>query len=392
MDFLSMARSCDKETIVHRRFLHQYPEVGFDTDETNDYIKQILKEDGIDILPSTVGVLAKIPAPVSNGIIAIRADIDALEVLEETDLPYASLNVGKMHACGNDCHTAMLLSAAKIINENKDKLNYDVLLIFQPAEEGPDLGGARIFVQDFEDNGVLDDIKCIYGQHITSDFEVGRMFYRFGSMMASTDEFEVKIIGKGGNCSKQNLTIDALSAAAHIITDMESFVSKRTDPLDPVIFSVGTFNSGSNKNNIAEVAEFSGSIRCVNEDTRTFMADMFKNTLDGYKKIWGTDYELEIIKGLPVLNVEEQYVSPFIKSIAKHVPEMKTEYLREPQMLAEDFSYFSEKIPAIFTWLGAQDEVAPYYPVSSPHIIFDERALSYGVAANVCFAFTYGER
>lgn len=389
MNYFDISKKYHAEAIKHRRHIHQYPEVGFDTQNTEDYIRSFLEEEGIEILESSIGVLGKISAPLSKGTIALRADIDALSLQEETGLDYSSKIPGKMHACGHDFHTAMLMVAAKALQINKQNLEHDVILIFQPAEEGPNLGGARIFVKDFEDSGLIDQIECIYAQHVTPDLSVGHLGYRYGSMMASTDEFDVSIYGRSGHCSQPHLSIDALSAGAHVICSMESFLSRRMDPMDNVVFAVGTFSSGTMKNIIAGSSEFAGTLRCQREKTRSIVLDALKNTLEGYTDMLGITYDLKITRGLPVLQVQEKDVRPFIENLETCVPQAELINLKEPQMGAEDFAFFVEKIPGIFTWLGARTEELPYAPLHNSSMILNEDALVYGIAAMLCFAMEY---
>lgn len=372
---------------ANRRYLHKNPEVGFDTQNTERFVREFLKERDIEIIPSKVGVLGIIRCGDTDEIIALRADIDALNLTEENDVGYKSQSSGKMHACGHDGHTSILMGAAEILNRHKDKLSYNILLIFQPAEEGPALGGARVMLEDLELKGLLPKIKCIYGQHITTEHNIGTIPVKYGSITASTDEFTVSITGKGGHAGMPHEAIDAISIASKFIKEMESFMSRRIDPFDPAIFSVGTINGGSAKNIIAEKASVTGTIRCQSEKNRKYVLENAEKILKGICMFSGASYGLDILHGLPVLVVNDR-VMDIARDISyevvgrENVIDMKT-----ASMGAEDFSYFAQKIPAAFLWIGARNEERNLvYMMHNPKFDFDERVLTIGVKMMCAFA------
>ncbi len=337
-----------EKLISYRRYIHKHPEVGFETENTEKYITEFLNRNKIEIIPSSVGVMGIIRGSNTSEIIALRADIDALNLDELNDVEYKSQNLGKMHACGHDGHTAMLMGASEILNNNRDKLKYDILLIFQPAEEGPSLGGARIMLKDLETNGLLPKIKYIYGQHITTEYELGSIPIKYGSLTASTDEFVIEIIGKGGHAGIPQEAIDAISISSKFINEMESFISRRTDPFDPVIFSIGTINGGSAKNIIAEKVTLSGTIRCQSEKSRKYVLESVENVLKGICLYTGALYKLDILHGLPVL-VSDDTVMDIVKGIAINVlGENNVIETKKSSMGAEDFAYFAQKNPISF--------------------------------------------
>lgn len=375
------------ELVLNRRYLHKNPEVGFDTHNTEKYVTEFLNSQKIEIIPSSVGVMGMIRCGGSNDIIALRADMDALNLTEENDVEYKSQNAGKMHACGHDGHTSMLMGAAKILNNNREKLKHNILLIFQPAEEGPNLGGARVMLKDLEEKGFLPKIKCIYGQHITTEYEAGKIPIKYGSLTASTDEFTIDIIGKGGHAGIPQEAIDAISVAAKFIGEMESFMSRRIDPFDPAIFSVGIINGGSAKNIIAERAAISGTIRCQSEENRKYILENAEKILKGICLYSGAAYKLDILHGLPVL-VSDDKVMDTVKNIAVDVVGKDNVIdKKKAGMGAEDFAYFAQKIPAAFIWMGARNEKKGFVNLMhSPKFDFDESVLPAGVKMLCGFA------
>lgn len=366
--------------ISNRRYLHEHPEVGFETINTEKYITEFLNSNEIDIIPSSVGVIGIIRGNNASKIIALRADIDALNLEELNEVEYKSQNFGKMHACGHDGHTAMLMGASEILNNNRDKLNYDILLIFQPAEEGPSLGGARIMLKDLEANGLLPKIKYIYGQHITTEYELGSISVKYGSLTASTDEFTIEIIGKGGHAGIPQEAVDAISISSKFVGEMESFMSRKIDPFDPAVFSIGTINGGSAKNIIAEKVTLSGTIRCQSEKNRKFILENVDKILKGICLYSGASYELDILNGLPVL-VNDDNVMDIVKNVAINiVGEKNVIEAKKSSMGAEDFAYFAQKIPSAYVWIGARNDKKGFVNLMhNPKFDFDEDALTVGV-------------
>ncbi|MFA9422771.1 MAG: M20 family metallopeptidase [Sedimentibacter sp.] len=386
-EILKQADLIKDEVVSNRRHIHKHPECGFDTKQTEKYVQSFLNEEKIEIIPSTVGVMAIIKGIGTNDIIALRADMDALPLLEENDVEYKSQNPGKMHACGHDGHTAMLMGAAKILNKNKEKLKHDILLIFQPAEEGPDLGGARIMLKDLESNGLLPKIKYIYGQHISTEYEVGTLSIKYGSVTASTDEFAIELIGKGGHAGIPQRAVDAISIAAKFITEIESFMSRRIDPFDPAVFSIGILQGGSANNIIAEKSTLSGTIRCQSEQNRKYILENVENILKGICLYSGASYKLHILHGLPVLLTDDTVVN-IVKNIGLDVVGQQNVIIsKTATMGAEDFAYFAQKIPAAFIWIGAKNEQKGFVNLMhNPKFDFDENVLPIGIKMMCSFA------
>ena len=306
------------EVIELRRTIHKHPETGFDTGETEKLVKTFLEREHIAILPSELGVLGLIRGQNHDRIVALRADMDALPLQEETSLPYCSQVPGKMHACGHDGHTAMLLGTAKILQEYADELPTDILLIFQPAEEGPGLGGAVKMVPQIQNTGIADKIIAAFGQHVSNDYPAGFVALKKGPVAASTDSFDLTFIGKGGHAGRPNECIDALSAGAKFVTAMESFMSRHTDPFDPCVCSIGIFQAGTAKGIVAESAHLAGTIRCQKEETRTYIIDNLKRVAQGVAYATGTECDIQVKRGVLGLRNDNDMVD-YARSVMDHV-------------------------------------------------------------------------
>ncbi|MBR4138799.1 MAG: amidohydrolase [Lachnospiraceae bacterium] len=376
-----------EEAVKDRRYLHMHPEVGFDTQNTEKYITEILKTLNVELLDAKMGVMGIIRGKDSSRIVALRADMDALPIQEANEVPYASVCPGKMHACGHDGHTSMLLGTARFLSEHRDLLPMDVLLVFQPAEEGPDLGGARVMLKDLQEKGIAKKIVNFFALHLFNDYPTGKVGVKYGSMAASTDEYDITILGKGGHAAQPHKCVDALSVGAQIVNSMESYMSRRMDPFDQAIFSVGIFHAGTAKNIIAQTAKIAGTIRCQREETRTqIIADM-KNIVNGICAGYGAEAEINVLRGLPVLINEEKAVDYSAEVAEKIVGKENLMILQNPMMGAEDFAYFAEAIPSSFVWIGsASEEKGLTQQNHQPRFDFDEDALALGIRLLTGFA------
>ena len=369
-----------EEAVKNRRLIHMNPEVGFDTQDTEALVRAYLAPLGVTFLPSRIGVMALIPGQDSSRILALRADMDALPIQEENDVPYCSQVPGKMHACGHDGHTAMLLGAAKVLCALRETLPCDVLLIFQPAEEGPNLGGARVMLADLREQGIADKIERIYALHLLNDYPVGTVGTKAGSMASSTDEFDITILGRGGHAGQPYKCIDALSIGAKVVTAVESYMSRRMDPFDQAICSVGVFEAGTAKNVVAGRAHIAGTIRCQREETRAAIIENLERITRGVCDAFGASCEIDILHGLPVL-MNDAAEAAFGAEIAAQVVGAKNVItLQNPMMGAEDFAYFTEAFPGAFLWIGSANEAKGLAQQNhQPHFDFDEDALAVGI-------------
>lgn len=376
------------DAVSMRRHIHMHPETGFDTHDTEKFVKKHLNEYGIEIIPSEIGVMGIIHGKDSSCMVALRADMDALCLQEENDVPYRSKEENKMHACGHDGHTSMLLSASRILQKHHEELPMDVLLIFQPAEEGPNLGGARVMLADMKKSGIADKIVNIYGLHLFNDYCTGKIGVKHGALASSTDEFYIKIIGKGGHAGQPNKCVDALSISAKFVTAMESFMSRRIDPFDSAIFSIGILRAGSAINIVAETAQISGTIRCQNNDTRAFILENMEKIANGICDTFGATCSIDVLHGLPCLVNDDKAVDYAQDVLSQEFGQDAVFEIQNPMMGAEDFAYFAEEIPASFCWIGSRNEAKGFtYLAHHPRFDFDEEAMAYGIRTLCTLAY-----
>lgn len=361
------------ETIVkNRRYLHQHPELSFQEQNTSHFIAQQLKTYGLEVHENIggYGVVGYIRTLNPTKTICLRADFDALPIPDEKDVSYKSTVEGVSHACGHDGHTSALLGVAQVLQENRHLLTGDVKLLFQPAEEKPP-GGAKAMVED----GVLEDVDYIFGAHLASDLPLGKYASRVGATKGSVDAFTIKIFGKGGHGAQPHQTKDSIVIGAQLITQLQQIVSRRIDPIDPAVVTVGSFHSGNAFNVIADTAEIEGTVRTLSAKARKQVETEIRAILDGLKVSSHIDYELDYLNGYPVLINHESEVM-LVKSIVEQSFGTEDYETAEQSLTAEDFAYYLEKKPGAYFFVGSHnDSDATKYPHHHPKFDFDERAL-----------------
>jgi len=362
------------EVIRHRRWLHQYPEIGFDVTKTRDYILDVLNNldfDEVNILANT-GIKAVIKGKNSKGVYAFRADMDALSMEEQTGLDYASRFKGRMHGCGHDGHMSILLGLAKWLHMNKQKLKHDVVLIFQPAEESE--GGALPMIQE----GVLESPKvdAIFGLHLFPDIPQGKIGLKSGPLMAQTCEFDVHIKGKSAHGAMPHRGIDALLAACYFITNLQTIITRKIDPLENALITVGKMEAGERRNILAENVKIEGMIRSFNDDVYNIIKENILNLLEGMEKSHGVEGKYEEIVYYPVVNNDAEWTSRLRKMLADDWALVEV----KPLMIAEDFSYYQQKVPGVYFLLGTGNPSKGFVnPLHSNRFNFDEEVLLYGI-------------
>ena len=341
------------EVVALRRDIHLHPELSYEEVRTTALITDYLLGLGITPEPPLLetGVIALIRGEHKSSrgkVVALRADIDALPLNEENLHGFCSLESGKMHACGHDMHTAMLLGAAKILSQMKDELAGDVLLIFQPAEEKAP-GGAKPFL----DAGLFRTFNpsVIIGQHCFPNVETGKVALCKGSFMAATDELYFTVTGQGGHASAPQKAADPVLAAAHIITAVQHLVSRVVPPHEPAVVSIASIHGGNAPNVIPRQVTMSGTMRTMNEDVRSVVQEKLRQTVEHVARGLGVEAEVEIRKGYPVLFND--------LAVTDHAEVICSEYLgkenvleSEPLMTAEDFAYYLQECPGTFWQIG----------------------------------------
>jgi amidohydrolase len=366
----------EARAIAWRRHLHANPELSFEEHETSAFVEETLRSfGGLEIeRPAGTAVVARLRGTRPGPLVVLRADIDALPILEENDLPFASTRPGVMHACGHDGHTAMLLAAARLLVERRDELAGEVRFVFQHAEEVPP-GGARALV----DAGVADGAALVAGVHLLSTLHTGHVSAVPGAVMAAADLFTLDVLGHGGHGANPHETVDPVAVAAQVITNLQQIVARETDPFDAVVVSVTTLAAGTARNVIPGSAQIGGTVRTLSTTRREEVRDAMERVIAGVTSAHRAGYRFDYQVGYdPVVNDRE--ASSAVQSAI--VAELGEEALVEvhPVMGGEDFSAYGTVAPAVFFWVGTgNEELQTMFPHHHPRFDIDEAALRDGI-------------
>jgi len=359
--------------ISNRRHLHMYPETAFRENNTSNYIEKQLQDIGFTTTKAAkTGVIATLSTSKEGNTIALRADIDALNIEELNEVPYRSKNIGKMHACGHDAHTAMLLGAAKIIARHIDDLKGTVKLIFQPAEEG--WGGAKHIV----DEGHLNDVDYIFGLHVWQDLPSGIIAARKGPTFASSDRFIVTIKGKGGHVANPHQTIDPTSVLNDIYAAMQKVISREIDPFEHVVLALPVISGSKAHNIIPAEAHLQGTLRTLNPEVRNYIIKRLTNIVEGYSKAWRCEGYIEFDSmAYPAVINDNTAVDKATKLLTN----LDKIHTMKPTMIGEDFAFYLQKTKgALFTLGISNEEKDIIYPHHHPKFQVDEDVLWKGTA------------
>jgi amidohydrolase len=374
----NLAKENSINTVKLRRHLHENPELSFCEFETAKYIAAELRAIGIEPQEEVAGtglvalISGKNP---KKRTLALRADIDALPIIELNEISYKSKNEGVMHACGHDVHTASLLGAARILFSLKDEFEGTIKLIFQPAEEKAP-GGASVMIAE----GVLENpgVDAIIGQHVAPNIPVGKIGFREGMYMASTDEIYMKIIGKGGHGAAPHQTVDPIVVASHIIIALQQIISRNRNPAFPSVLTFGKFIAEGATNIIPNEVYIEGTYRCMDEGWRTEGLEKMKKMAEGMAEAMGAKCELSIVQGYPFLQNDPD--------LTKEMRAIATDYVGAENIVnldlwmgGEDFAYYSQKVSACFYRLGTRnEELGIISGVHTSTFDIDEKALEIG--------------
>jgi hippurate hydrolase len=373
-----LAKKYANEFIDIRHQLHANPELSYQEFETSAFIQKKLTEFGIPFeVKATTGVVGLIRGKnPDKKIVALRADMDALPIIEENDIPYRSKNMGVMHACGHDVHTTCLLGAAKILNELKDEWEGTVKLIFQPGEE-KNPGGASLLIAE----GVLENPKPekIFALHVHPGLEVGRLSFRNGMVMASADEIYITIKSKGGHAAAPQYTADTILIASHLIISLQQIVSRNNSPFNPSVLSITSFQGGNTTNVIPSEVKLMGTFRAMNEEWRFKAHELIKKQTTELVQAMGAEAIIHIDVGYPFVLNNEALGNATIIRAGEYLGEENVEET-ELRMGAEDFAYYSHQIPACFFRLGAGNKAKGISSgVHTPTFNIDESAIEIGI-------------
>ncbi|MEB7465705.1 UNVERIFIED_CONTAM: amidohydrolase [Mammaliicoccus sciuri] len=366
----------EDDVIGWRRHLHEHPELSFKEFNTADYIYDILSNfEGLEISrPTQTSVMAVMKGKRPGKVMALRADIDALPIHELNDISYKSREKGIMHACGHDGHTAMLLGTIKVLTESKVDFNGEVRFFFQHAEEHFP-GGAVEMVE----NGAMDGVDFVIGQHLMSNQEKGKFGLRSGKMMAAADAFWLDINGKGGHGGMPHETTDSIVIAAQVVSNLQTIVSRNLSPFDNVVLTIGSFVAEGAGNVISNQVKISGTVRRFRDNKELKVPELMERIINGITSAHGAEYELEYVEGYdPVINDES--VTAKVEDVIKELyGESRIEYV-EPSTGAEDFSGYLKKAPGTFYTIGMRDESKGIiHPHHHPRFNIQEDVLIDGV-------------
>lgn len=365
------------EVIGIRRKLHSIPELGFKEYKTSEFIIGKLKEYGIETYSNIVGtgVIGYIKGSEGRKTVAFRADMDALLGEEKTGLDFKSTHEGMLHGCGHDGHMAMLLGFAKYLSERKDKIKNNIVLIFQPAEEGP--GGAEPMVKE----GILERFKVdeIFGIHLYPNVTEGKIGCRPGPIMAQNAEFNIVVKGQSGHGALPEKSVDSILIAGELITSYQSIVSRSINPNEGAVITIGKMWAGEMRNIIAGEAFLEGTIRAFTEDTYNRIKQRMQEIAKGLEVMHNCSIEVEINDMYPAVNNDQGLYNDLVKAMGmENIEEV------EPQMTSEDFAYYQKVIPGLFFFVGVRNETEGYvYPLHNSCFDFNENNLLVGVQAYV---------
>ena len=374
----NLAHHYHQEIIEIRRHLHSHPELSYQEFETSKFIQQQLTDMGISFqVMATTGVVGIIKGKnPDKKVIALRADIDALPILEANDVPYKSKKEGIMHACGHDVHTSCLIGAAKILFALKDEWEGTVKLIFQPGEE-KNPGGASIMIKD----GVLENPRpqAIYALHVHPGLALGQLSFRSGMVMASADELYFTIKGKGGHGAAPHLAVDPILIGAHLVTALQQVISRNRNPLYPSVLSITSFQGGSTTNVIPQEVKLMGTFRAMDEGWRNEAHQLIERISHQLVESMGGQLDLHIDKGYPVVFNDAALTEQAVKHAQDYLGAAHVEET-EMRMGAEDFGYYSQQIPGCFYRLGVMNkEKGIVHGVHTPNFNIDEDAIAIGM-------------
>ncbi|MDE0635119.1 MAG: amidohydrolase [Candidatus Poribacteria bacterium] len=366
------------DIVTIRRDIHQHPELRFDVERTAGIAADALNTLGISVKTGIgkTGVVGDLEVSGATKRIALRADMDALPIQEQTDVPYKSKIDGKAHLCGHDAHTAMLIGTARILSHLKSSLKVNIRFIFQPCEEAFP-GGAPAMIED----GVLDDVDEIYGIHVFPLYSVGQYATCTGPMLAQSDTFEITITGRGGHAAFPHLTVDPIVVGTQFVNAAQSIVSRNVDPLDSAVVSVTQFHGGDAKNVIPPSVTLGGTVRTLDKDVQKRVRTQLENLIAGIANAHEATYTFAYQEGCPVTYNHEPCVDTVVSSAKALVGKENVIFPIPPILGGEDFACYSEKIPACFVMVGAGNEQKGIVNMCHhPQFDIDETSMIYGMA------------
>lgn len=359
------------QLVAWRRDFHRHPEVAFQETRTSAVVREFLESLGLPVRSAGgTGLVAVLEGNPGGKTVALRADMDALPVQEEGEKDYRSLNRGVTHACGHDGHMAMMMAAAKVLTGRKSDFSGRVVFLFQPAEERPP-GGAKRMIEE----GALESVDAVFGLHLWQPFPTGMIGVIKGPMLAQADNFSLIVKGKGGHGAMPHTAVDPILAAAQIIVNSQSIVSRNVDPLKPCVVTFGTINGGTTHNIIPAEVAMAGTVRTFDLTVQALAERRLREIAEETAKAFGASCRVEYMTGYPAV-VNDAAMVDFVTDVAKRVLGEGCLPPFDPVMGGEDFAYYLQKVPGAFIFLGAGD--GREFPHHHPAFDIDEKALPLG--------------
>ena len=373
--------------VAVRREIHQHPELGFEEHNTQAIVERELSAIGVEHRRiAGTGVVGIVHGALPGHVTGLRADMDALPITEDSGEPCPSQIIGKMHACGHDAHTAILLGAARELHESRATLHGTAVLLFQPAEEGP--GGALPMIEA----GALDDppVEAVTMLHVDPRLRTGTIGVTAGAVNAAADEFHLTIRGKGGHGAWPHKAIDVIPCAAATVLALQNIAARETDPLASIVVTVGTIEGGYRNNVIADRVHMTGTLRTHDTAVREAAESKLRRIVDGVAAAYGAHAELQMLYGYPPV-VNDAVLAQNFKAYARDVAGIPAES-PPPTMGGEDFAYFAQRVPGVMVRLGIYNEdVGSIHSGHSSQFRLDEDAIPTGIATLVAFARGVGD-
>ena len=379
IDFYKESERIKDELIKIRRDLHEHPELGFEEERTSNVIKDFLRNEGIEFyIVSKTGVCGIIEGKLGEGkTIGVRADIDALPIIDKKNCSYKSKSLGRMHACGHDAHTAILLGSAKILNNNRHLFSGNVKLLFEPAEETT--GGAPIMIKE----GVLENPKvdCLIGLHVTEDTDCGKIRIKKEMINAASNPFIIKIHGQGAHGAYPQNSIDPIVISAHVITALQTIVSREVAPVNPSVITIGSIHGGTAGNVISDEVIIKGTIRTATKEDRILVERRVREVTSGICNSLRGTADILIEEGYPCLYNDSDMTDLVIASAKELIGMENIVEQLNPSMGVESFAYFANERPSAFYYLGTRNKIKKTdMPAHGSYFDIDEDSLPIGVA------------
>lgn len=371
-----------ERTIQIRRHIHENPELSYEEEQTARLVADELRSYGIDVQEGVGGhgVVGLISGNRSGKTLLLRADMDALPVQEETGLPFSSKFPGKMHACGHDLHTAIMLGVANILSQHKD-LPGNVKFMFQPAEEANPRGGAQGMIE----SGILENPKVDYALalHVWPDLSVGEIGLGSGPVSAQSDRVFMKVLGKAGHASAPHQGIDALVAAAQIVSSLQSIVSRRVSPRDSIVITLGKITGGQRYNILCDTVDLEGTVRIMTPGYEDTIPKLINQVGQGVASAYGAQLEIKYTKGYPMVINDDRLTAVLEKHFTEKLGKNAVKIIGQDTS-GEDFSFIARKVPSVYMKLGSSPQGSKeFVPLHNSKVIFDESCIPFGIKAMI---------